>query len=139
MLSVDENWVRHVTGPDPGPKGAFSISACRSSLVSGHYTDTPLPELAKPPSPDSPPQDARQTLLSGHVPNPRAERSACGPSCISAHTSSGSGLRTEVKRLVVRRKHDDGGPRLNRSLAPFDDSALPCCGLSFAHVVAELR
>lgn len=27
----------------------------------------------------------------------------------------------EVKRLVVRRKHDDGGPRLNRSLAPFDD------------------
>lgn len=45
----------------------------------------------------------------------------------------------EVKRLVVRRKYDDGGPRLNRSLAPFDDSALPCCDLSFAHVVAELR
>lgn len=47
MLSVDENWVRHVTGPDPGPKGAFSISTCRSSLVSGHYTDTPPPRVGQ--------------------------------------------------------------------------------------------
>jgi hypothetical protein len=64
--------------PDPGPKGALAISACRSSLVSaGHNTDTP--RVGQATIPRLSPTRRQTNSALRPVPNPRAERSAVWP------------------------------------------------------------
>lgn len=81
--------------PGPGTEGGLLHIGLPFFPAPSPATTTQTPpslSRAKPPSPDSPPQDARQTLLSGHVANPRAERSCVWPELYPAYTSSGSGL-----------------------------------------------